>query len=149
MLVRISFGTVIRENRRKLGLTQEQVAHRIGVSTPFVGHLESSKRRPSHHTVGLLADVLGLDESELFLTAYPEAAKLVGGRGENRTSSAWDEFLRQNNVAELDPKEIELLSRVAAMGRVRSPRDFVYILYSVRQALGREVLPDFGNRKAR
>jgi transcriptional regulator with XRE-family HTH domain len=84
MLVRLSFGTVIRDNRRKLGLTQEQVARRIGVSTPFVGHLESSKRRPSHHTVGLLADVLGLDESELFLTAYPEAAKLVGGRGENR-----------------------------------------------------------------
>jgi transcriptional regulator with XRE-family HTH domain len=138
-LVHTSFGTVIRENRRKLGLTLEQVARRIGVSTAFVGHLESSKRRRSHHTVGLLADVLGLDESELFLTAYPEAAKLVGGPGEDRTSPAWDEFLRQNKVADIDPAEIELLSRVASMGRVRSARDFVYILNSVRQALGREV----------
>jgi hypothetical protein len=32
---------------------------------------------------------------------------------------------------------MEMLSRVALMGDVRSERDFIYILNSIRQALGR------------
>ena len=37
-----SFGQVIRERRRQLDLTQDEVAHRIKTSTPYVGHLESA-----------------------------------------------------------------------------------------------------------
>ena len=136
MLVR-TFGEVIRERRRILNLTQQQVAGRIGVSTPFVGHLELCKRRPSHHTVQRLADVLGFDQSELFLTANPEAAQLL--RWRRPPSSAWDQF-RQTYAAEVEPPEIDLLSKVASMGPVASPRDFLYILNSVRQVLGRDLV---------
>jgi len=33
-----NFGQVIRERRRQLDLTQEEVARRIKTSTPYVGH---------------------------------------------------------------------------------------------------------------
>lgn len=36
-----SFGQVIRERRRQLNLTQDEVARRIKTSAPYVGHLEA------------------------------------------------------------------------------------------------------------
>ena len=131
-----TFGQVIRQRRRKLNLTQEQVARRIGVSTPFVGHLELCKRHPSNRTVQLLASVLGIDQGDLFLAANPQAAELLTLRQAGRAGSAWDQF-RQSFQGDAEPEEIDLLSRLASMGPVRSPSDFVYVLNSVRQALGR------------
>jgi transcriptional regulator with XRE-family HTH domain len=133
-----TFGEMIRERRRRLNLTQQQLAERIRVSTAFVGHLEADKRHPSDHTVRRLAEVLGLQQGELFLSANPEAAELLK-RPASRSSSAWDEF-RRGYFAEVEPQEIALLSKVAAMGKVRSPNDFVYILNSIRHVLGRELL---------
>jgi transcriptional regulator with XRE-family HTH domain len=139
-----TFGEMIRERRRKLDMTQQQLAERIGVSTPFVGHLESDKRHPSDHTVRRLAEVLGLEGDELFLSANPEAAELLK-RTTDRASSAWEEF-RRGYVAEVEPQEFALLSKVAAMGKVRSPADFVYILNSIRHVLGRELLETVATR---
>src|SRR5882672_2819516 len=68
-----NFGQVIRERRRQLDLTQEEVAHRIKTSTPYVGHLESGKRHPSDKILTRLAEVLGLDRRELFFLANPRA----------------------------------------------------------------------------
>ncbi len=42
-----SFGQVIRERRRTLDLTQEDLARRIETSVPYVGHLLGSKRATS------------------------------------------------------------------------------------------------------
>ena len=61
-----SFGQVLRDRRRQLDLTQEEVARRIKTSTPYIGHLESAKRHPSDKIVTRLAEVLGLDRRELF-----------------------------------------------------------------------------------
>src|SRR5215468_2473355 len=72
-----TFGQVIRERRRQLDLTQEEVARRIKTSTPYVGHLESAKRHPSDKIVTRLAEVLGLDSRELFFLANPRAHALV------------------------------------------------------------------------
>ena len=38
-----TFGEMIRERRRRLNLTQQQLAERIRVSPAFVGHLEADK----------------------------------------------------------------------------------------------------------
>jgi len=46
-----SFGRVIRERRRQLNLTQEEVAQRIKTSTPYIGLLEGGKRNPSRKVV--------------------------------------------------------------------------------------------------
>jgi len=55
-----NFGQILRERRRKLDLTQQEVARRIKTSTPYVGHLEAGKRHPSDKIIGRLAEVLGL-----------------------------------------------------------------------------------------
>ena len=68
-----SFGQVLRDRRRQLDLTQEEVARRIKTSTPYIGHLESAKRHPSDKIVTRLAEVLALDRRELFFLANPRA----------------------------------------------------------------------------
>jgi transcriptional regulator with XRE-family HTH domain len=135
-----SFGQVIRERRRQLDLTQEEVAKRIGTSTPYVGHLESAKRHPSDKVVTRIADVLGLDRRELFFLANPGAKALLHQQPDSASASAWEEFRRDEKLKRLHNignEEMETLSRVALMGEVRSSRDFVYILNTIRQALGR------------
>jgi transcriptional regulator with XRE-family HTH domain len=135
-----SLGQVLRERRRKLDLTQLEVARRIGTSTPYVGHLESGKRHPSEKVIGRLAEVLGLERRDLFFLANPRALELVQTSIGSGRRSAWDEFRRDERLQRLHSvtkDELELLSRVAKMGEVSAPKDFVYILTTVRHALGR------------
>ena len=53
--------------------------------------------------------------------------------------SRWNDFLgdaRLRRAYRVTGQEIETLSRVAMMGEVRSPRDFIYVLNVIRLALG-------------
>src|SRR5271155_4932219 len=125
-----SFGEVIRERRRQLELTQEEVALQIETSIPFIGHLEANKRRPSDATVTKLADALGLDRGELFFLANPEARALLQ-QEKPGANSAWG-GCRKDESRQRAPgirrEELEMLAQVALRGHVRSVRDFVYIL---------------------
>ena len=135
-----SFGQVIRERRRQLGLTQEEVARGIKTSTPFVGHLESGKRHPSHKTLTRLAEVLGLDRRELFFFANPGALALVSPDIKSKIDFSWDDFRKNEQlrrVHNIASDEMEMLSQVALLGGVPSSRDFIYILNTVRHAVGR------------
>src|SRR5271168_4092304 len=134
------FGHIIRERRRQLDLTQEEVARRIRTSTPYVGHLESSKRHPSDKILTRLAEVLGLDRRELFFLANPRAQALLSPEVEAAADSAWEDFKKNDQlrrVHSITGDEMEMLSRVALLGDVRSARDFIYILNTVRHAVGR------------
>jgi transcriptional regulator with XRE-family HTH domain len=135
-----NFGQIIRDRRRQLDLTQEEVARRIKTSTPYVGHLESGKRHPSDRVLSRLGEVLLLDKRELFLLANPQAAKLLDTQGSSEAKSAWADFRRDERMRRIhgiNDQEMEALSRVALMGEVRSKQDFIYILNTIRQALGR------------
>jgi len=56
------FGEIVRARRRRLGLTQEELAHRSGVSVRGLRKIESGQSdTPRLATVRLLADTLGLD----------------------------------------------------------------------------------------
>lgn len=135
-----NFGQVIRERRRQLDLTQEEVAHRIKTSTPYVGHLESGKRHPSDKILTRLAEVLGLDRRELFFLANPRAQALLSPETASTTAPAWEDFRKNEQlrrVHSISNDEMEMLSRVALLGEVRSARDFIYILNTVRHAVGR------------
>jgi transcriptional regulator with XRE-family HTH domain len=134
-----TFGHVIRERRRQLDLTQEDVARQIRTSVPYIGHLEADSRHPSEAIVARLADALGLDRSELFFLANPEAKALLQER-RSEQQSPWQQFLKDERLQRaygVTQKEMEMLSQVALMGEVRSVRDFIYILTSVRQALAK------------
>lgn len=135
-----NFGQVIRERRRQLDLTQEEVARRIKTSTPYVGHLESAKRHPSDKVVTRLAEVLGLDRRELFFLANPRAQALLNPEPETKTSSTWEEFKKNEQmrrIHNITSEEMDMLSQVALLGDIRAQRDFIYILQTVRNALGR------------
>jgi len=134
------FGSLIRERRRQLGLTQESIARRIGTSIPYVGHLEADKRHPSEKIVLKLARVLGLDAGELFLLANPTTKDLIAQQTEAPGRSAWEVFstdTRLHKLYNITEPEMELLSELAMMGEVRSPRDFLFVLNTIRHALGR------------
>lgn len=56
-----AFGTQLRRARRALGLTQQEVAERAGVSTRAISDLErGASHSPHADTVALLAEALGL-----------------------------------------------------------------------------------------
>jgi transcriptional regulator with XRE-family HTH domain len=135
-----NFGQVIRDRRRQLDLTQQEIARRIKTSTPYVGHLESSKRHPSDKVLSRLAEVLGLDRRELFFLANPRAVELLKGNEPGNRKPAWEEFSKDERIRRthnITSEEMELLSTIALMGEVPSARDFVYILQTIRHALGR------------
>ncbi|MBF6559156.1 MAG: helix-turn-helix transcriptional regulator [Candidatus Binataceae bacterium] len=134
------FGPVIRERRRQLDLTQQEVAHRIKTSTPYVGHLESGKRHPSDKVLSKLAEVLGLDRRDLFFLANPRAVELLRTPTEGGKESAWTAFRKDERIRRVHniaADEMELLGRVAAMGEIGSARDLIYLLTTVRHVLGR------------
>ena len=56
----------IRERRKALGLTQEKLAERAGLSVNFLAQLEISYKMPSLRTLVLLASALEADISDLF-----------------------------------------------------------------------------------
>jgi len=137
-----NFGVAIRSRRRELDLTQEEVASRIKTSTPYVGHLEAGKRHPSDKVVTKLAEVLGLDSRELFFLANPHTEALLSAQSERAEGpvSAWDQFRRNEQLRRIhnvSNSEMEMLSQVALLGEIQSPRDLIYILNTVRHAVGR------------
>jgi hypothetical protein len=90
--------------------------------------------------VGRLADVLGLDRREVFFLANPRAQELLGPEPESQPASVWENFRRDDDVRRIhniSDEEMELLSRVALLGNVHGPSDFIYVLQAVRHALGR------------
>ncbi len=55
-----AFANVLRRRRQQLGLTQEELAHRAGLSMRYVSLLESRRHVPSLATLKALSDALGL-----------------------------------------------------------------------------------------
>ncbi|WBU65552.1 helix-turn-helix domain-containing protein [Paracoccus aerodenitrificans] len=55
-----AFAKVLRDRRREAGLSQEELAHRAGLSMRYVSLLESRRHQPSLATLYALADSLGI-----------------------------------------------------------------------------------------
>ena len=59
------FGYKVRKLREVKGLSQEQLAHRIGVTHAAVSQWENGRSFPRMGMVVKLADILGVEPSEL------------------------------------------------------------------------------------
>ena len=57
----MEFGGVIRQRRKEAGLTQEQLAKRIGCATITIRQYESGKRTPSLNVLQDIANALDLE----------------------------------------------------------------------------------------
>lgn len=54
-------GEAIREAREAAGLTQRELAERIGTQQPAIARLESDGSSPSIRTLRAIAEALGVD----------------------------------------------------------------------------------------
>lgn len=64
--LRLRFGKRIRELRALKGLTQEELAEAVGVSTDFISLIERGQRAPSFENLERLAEALGVNVAGLF-----------------------------------------------------------------------------------
>lgn len=56
----VDMGKRVRKQRQLIGLTQQELAERIGVSTSFVGQVERGTRKASLETLVALSNALGV-----------------------------------------------------------------------------------------
>jgi transcriptional regulator with XRE-family HTH domain len=67
-----AFANVLRRERQKAGLSQEELAHRAGKSMRYVSLLESCRHQPSLAALRGLCDGLGIKMSDLVLALEAE-----------------------------------------------------------------------------
>lgn len=60
-----TLGDVVRARRKALGVSQEEVAEKVGIASQFYGRIERGIALPSVPTLSNLADALGLSTDEL------------------------------------------------------------------------------------
>jgi len=141
-----TLGPVLKKQREALGLTQRELARKLNVKPSHVAYLEKDRRRPSLMLLSRLAEVMGLQKEPLFLLAHPEASSLVDSSRRAPTphrdpDQVWRDFagnkalLARYNVK---PREMKVLSQVNLLGKITAPRNFLFILNAIRQAVEEE-----------
>ncbi len=60
------FGKRLKELRLARGLSQEELAFRVGVHRTYLGGIERGERNPSLRNLAAIAKGLGISLSELF-----------------------------------------------------------------------------------
>ena len=69
-------ASAVMDVRNRAGLTQEELARKMGTTQPVVARLESGRSRPSMRTLERLADATG---SRLLIRFEPRDAKRPAG----------------------------------------------------------------------
>ena len=63
------FGAVVRAERSRQGISQEELAHRSSLSTAFMSHVECGTKTVSIETIAKVGIGLGIKGGELLLRA--------------------------------------------------------------------------------
>jgi transcriptional regulator with XRE-family HTH domain len=61
----------IKENRRKNGFSQDKLAEKAGISTPFVAMIEVSRKFPTPDVLDRIANALNIKTWQLFAVPPP------------------------------------------------------------------------------
>ena len=65
----------LRENRRKCGVSQAQLAEKAGISTQFIAMIELSRQFPSPEVLEKIAFALDVESHELFtVSSFSESS---------------------------------------------------------------------------
>jgi len=140
-----TLGECLKQRREALGLTQRELALRLGLKPRHVADLENGPSRPSFMLLGRVAEVLGFRKEELFLLVQPEVS-LAKSRerkacGAKRRDQVWKDFTSRKALLErhqVKPRELKVLSHVNLLGKISSPRQFLFILKAIRKARNSE-----------
>lgn len=72
MLVsRAQLGAAVAAARAKAGMTQAELASRVGLDEATISALEQGQYRPASHELSRVAEALGVDELELLRRPSP------------------------------------------------------------------------------
>ena len=88
-----SLGMRIRRARKAAGMTQADLAEKLGISTSFLGHIERGTRKASLDTLVKMANELGVSldslaaDSLVFLTAVCRSLRCA--RRSRRLRRTW------------------------------------------------------------
>jgi transcriptional regulator with XRE-family HTH domain len=74
--IRETFARNLRENRRKCGLTQAQLAEKAEVSTHYIALIELARNIPKVETIERLASALNVEIYELFIVPLSPAMEM-------------------------------------------------------------------------
>jgi transcriptional regulator with XRE-family HTH domain len=145
MMKKETLGQVLKQRREAFALTQRELAHKLGVKASHIAYLENGRRRPSLSLLARIADTLDLEKQRLFLLAHPEAEALVGAKraaeGPRNAKQAWRKFVADRGLLsrnKITARELSVLQKVNMLGRVSAPRQYLFILNSIRQAVDEE-----------
>jgi transcriptional regulator with XRE-family HTH domain len=134
-----SFGRIVEDRRRELGLTQEMVAKKVGVKANYIGYLERGMRHPSQKVVERLSNALKLDSQELYLLANPRVRALLGKaptKAAPSSQSLWQKFLRDSSMQQsqgLTSREKEALAQLALAEKASSPAAIARAVKALRR----------------
>lgn len=59
--------TKLVDSRKKLNMTQEELASKIGISRAYLANIENGKHNPSLGVAGRISKLLNISVDELFL----------------------------------------------------------------------------------
>ncbi len=133
------FGQVLKEQRQAHGLTQRDLAARIGVKASHVAYLETGQRKPSLALVGRIADTLRLDKQRLFILAHPEARAMMPAARPARVKTpkeAWRALLSDRALLQryqVTKRELQALKQLSMLGYAMTPREFLAIVTLIRR----------------
>jgi transcriptional regulator with XRE-family HTH domain len=131
-------GGFLRSRRAELGLTQRQLAQKIGVEASHVAFIESGRRKPSLNLVARMADTLRVDRQELLVLAHPEAKALIAESGfepSKKTAPSWRRFIQDRRLLaryHVTKRELQALEHLSLLGTALSAKDFLAILTLIR-----------------
>lgn len=75
-----NFGEVLQRYRKRLGVSQEELAFRAGVDRTFVSRIERGIRQPTITTIIGLGSALGVSAAELVREVEAELERNGGGK---------------------------------------------------------------------
>ncbi len=133
------FGQLLKEHRQAHGLTQRELAARIGVKASHVAYLETGQRKPSLALLGRIADTLRLEKQKLFVLAHPEARSMMPSSRLPKTRTpkeAWRALLNDRALLsryQVTKRELQALKHLSMLGHAMTPREFVAIVTLIRR----------------
>lgn len=100
----LDFGKTIQTLREQSGMSQKDLAKRVGVSTGAIGNYEAGLRRPKFETIEALADIFNIP-----------IGLLIGDESSARILMCYDKLHTLIDMADrLDPSDLARLEERAA-----------------------------------
>ena len=138
----LTLGQVLKKQRKDIGLSQRELAFRIGIKAGLVAQLETDcQQRPSFQLLSRVAAALGLDKEALFQLAETTADSSWGARRAVSHSSdkaqALGVFARNRALLDrhnVNSQELKALSHVSLMGKITGSEALLLILDAIRES---------------